>query len=264
MAAPTDSARQGTNVTAAATTHNVNVGSPVAGTLLIVFARWAADPGSVQFTGYERFTAFDSGDASDDMTTLFWRRADGTEGATDPLTTGNSVKAAYICWEITGAEDPFTSPPFGYGPNTGTTVANTANGPSATVAAAPRDTLYLACAGGDGEVGAYTAAPASYGNLITANSGTGGAVATNCFLGGASRQILASTSDDPGVFTHGAHVTGWMAYTVAIAEPHVYPRYPAINHQNPAVLMKGLREAWDRRRSGILVPRLWLPEGAVI
>jgi hypothetical protein len=59
--------------------------------------------------------------------------------------------------------------------------------------------------------------------------------ATNILMGGASRQILASTSDDPGVFTHAAHTTGWTAYTVAIAEAHVFPRHPATIFQDPAL-----------------------------
>jgi hypothetical protein len=71
-------------------------------------------------------------------------------------------------------------------------------------------------AGGGGEVGAYTAAPTNYGNLVTANSGTVGATSANVFVGGASRQISASSSDDAGVFTHGAHVGGWAAFALAI------------------------------------------------
>lgn len=218
MAAPADSARQGTNVTTAATTWNVNVGSPVAGTLLIVFARFAAAPGAVTFTGYTVFGGPDATDASDDTTTVFYRWSDGTEGPTDVLNPTNSVKGATICWEITGAENPAVSIPQISAVAIGTTAANTANPNSVAPAGAPKDTLYLALAGGDNEVGAYTAFPTNYANLVTANSGTGGAAATNCTMGGASRQITASSSDDPGAFTHGAHTTGWTAFAVAIRE----------------------------------------------
>jgi len=38
---------------------------------------------------------------------------------------------------------------------------------------------------------------------------------------------------------------------------------PAINHNNPGYLMEGLKDCW-RRRGGILVPKLWTPEGATI
>jgi hypothetical protein len=217
MAAPTDSARQATNITSASTSHAINVGSPVAQTMLIVWVRFAAAPGTITFTGYSNL-ATDATDASDDTTTVWYRWCDGSEGATDTLTTGNSVKAAAISWEVTGGENPTVAAPTISTVNIGTTAANTAESTSVAPTGAPRDTLYITMAGGDGEVGAYTAAPASYGNLQVANSGTSGLPATNTFCGGASRQISASSSDDAGVFTHAAHTTGWTAFAVAIRE----------------------------------------------
>jgi hypothetical protein len=216
MAAPVDSARQGTNVSTAGTSHAVNVGSPSAGTLLIVLARFAAAPGTVTFTGYSSLNGStgDASDATDDSTFVFWRWADGTEGATDTCSTANSVKAAFISWEVTGAQN---EAPGISTVAVGTTTANTANPGSAAPPSAPQDTLYLALAGGDGEVGAYTAAPTNYANIVAANSGTGGTAASNVLIGGASRQITASSSDDPAAFTHAAHTTGWTAYTVAIS-----------------------------------------------
>jgi hypothetical protein len=212
MAAPVDSARQGTNITTAATSHEINVGSPAAGTLLVVAVRFAADPGTVAFTGYFQSIAT-NGDASDDDMRCFLRTADGTEGATDTLTTTNSVKLAAICWEITGADGQILSSTSA----TFTTVANTAD-PGSVVTGVTREYLWLAIAGQDGEVGAYTGAPttpSAFQNLVTANSGTGGAAATNCYMGGASLQSTAATLD-PGAFTHGAATTGGMAWTLAV------------------------------------------------
>ena len=256
MAAPTDSARVGTNITAAGATWAVNVGSPVLGTLLIVWIRSAAASGGATFAGYTALVADEASDATDDTTYIYYRWADGAEGATATWDPVNSVKGCAICWEITGAEDPGSSPPLVSTVNVGTTTLNTAQSNSRAPQDPPRDTLYLTMMGLDGEGNAPTVAPTNYGNLATANSGTTGAVATNNSVGGASRQISASASDDPGVFTHAAAAAGWTAYTVAIVEPHVIPRNPAINHQNPAVLMGGLRRAWHRRRSGIFVPEL--------
>ena len=215
MASPVDSARQGTNITTAGTTHNINVGSPAAGTLLIVFLRFAAAPGAYTFSGYFAVVADDSSDASDDTTGIAYKWADGTEGATDTLTTTNSIKMCAICWEITGAENPLTQAPEGSAVAVGTTTANTANPNIVTPTGGSKDYLFLAMAAQDGEVGSYTAAPTGYSNLITANSGTGGAAATNCYMGGASRQLTAA-SENPGNFTHGAATNGWTAYTVAI------------------------------------------------
>lgn len=220
MASPVDSARVATNITTAATSFAINVGSPVAGTLLIVFVRFGAAPGTVTFTGYTQL-ASDTSDASDDQTMVFYRQADGTEGATDTLTTVNSVKLGAISWEITGAEDPAIQAPEISAVAIGTTTANTCNPNSRSVTNGPKDVLYLALGAEDGEVGAFTAAPTNYSNFQSANSGTGGVASTNVLLGGASRAISASSSDDPGAFTHAAANAGWTAYTVVIHPPTV-------------------------------------------
>ena len=225
MASPVDSARVGTNVTSASTTHNVNVGSPAAGTLLIVWARFAAAPGTITFTGYTQL-ALDSSDASDDTSVVFYRLADGTEGATDTCSPTNSVKAGYICWEITGAIDPATQAPEISTVAVGTTTANTCDPGTVTPTGGSKDYLFLALGAEDGEVGAFTGAPTNYSNLATANSGTGGLPATNCLMGGASRQLTAS-SENPGAFTHAAAVTGWTAFTVAIHPPGPSPDTPS-------------------------------------
>jgi hypothetical protein len=215
VAAPVDSARQGTNITTAGTSHAINVGSPASGTLLVVAVRFAVAPGTVTFTGYNLIATSDV-DASDDTMNIYTRVADGSEGATDTLTTANSTKLAAICWEITGAGTSITVP----NPATFTTAANSANPPAVAPVEGSRTYLILAIAGQDGEVGAYTAAPTNYTSpgLVTANSGTGGAASSNCYMGGASRQVTG-TGDDPGVFTHGAATAGGLAWTVAIHPP---------------------------------------------
>jgi hypothetical protein len=215
MASPVDASRIQSQTTTANTSHVVNTTNPPAGVLLIVLLRFAAAPGTVTFTGYTPL-ASDASDASDDQTSIYYRWTDGTEGASDAMTTANSVKYAGLTWRITGAENPAITAPEISAVAVGTTAANSANPASRAVTGGPKDVLYLALAGGDGEVGAYTAAPTNYVNLAATNSGTGGAAATNCFIGGASRAITASSSDDPGAFTHGAHLAGWTAFTVVV------------------------------------------------
>jgi hypothetical protein len=216
VAAPVDSARQATNQSTGATDWNINVGSPVADTLLIVFIRIANAAATItSFTGYTQL-AEDISDASDDRTAVYYRWADGTEGATNLFVISTAVKGAAICWEVTGARNE--APPIS-AVAVGTTGPNTASSNVVTPLEAPQDTLYITMAGGDGEVGAYTAAPTNYINLIAANSGTGGAAGTNVFCGGASREVLGSSSGDAPAFTHGAHVAGWTAFAVAIRPP---------------------------------------------
>lgn len=212
MAAPTDAARNATNTSTAATSVNITVGSPASGVLLIVFVRFAADPGAVTFTGYN-LIANDASDASDDTTVIYWRIASGAEGATATITTVNSVKSGAICWQVTGAAN---DAPLVSTVAVGTTVANTCD-PAVVAPLIPsQDTLYIVMGGEDQEVGTFSAAPANYTNLVNANSGTGGVAATNVLMGGASRQLTASSSDNAGVFTHAAAVTGWTAFAIAI------------------------------------------------
>ena len=86
MAAPVDSARVATN-SLTGTPYTINVGSPVAGTLLLVLVRFAGAVGTITFTGYTALNGAggDASDASDDVTIIFYRWADGTEGASDSL-----------------------------------------------------------------------------------------------------------------------------------------------------------------------------------
>lgn len=225
MAAPTDAARAATNITTSAGSHAINVNSPSAGDLLIVFVRFNGDPGAVTFTGYNLLVS-DASDASDDTTQVYYRYANGGEGATDTMTTGNNVKLGAICWRVTGAA---VQPPNISAVSVGTTTANTCQSNSVAPTLPPQDTLYITMGGEDGESGAFTGAPTNYGNLQAANSGTGGLPATNVLLGGASRQISSSSSDDAGVFTHAAATTGWTAFAVAIRPPDAFIDTTAMN-----------------------------------
>lgn len=219
MSNPVDSARPTTSVSSAATTHNINVGSPIYGDLLLVLWRAAAAPGTVTFTGYTPLNGAsgDSSDASDDSTFIFYRRAIGTEGTTDPLTTQNSVKSAAICWVIKNAQTPTIQAPERSTVMVFTTSANAANPTVVTPTGGSKTYLFIAVAGIDQESTTFSALT-NYVNLVNANSGTTGSVATNCIIGGGTRQLTAS-SEDPGAFTHGAAATGGCSYVIAIHPP---------------------------------------------
>lgn len=224
MSSPVDSNRVGTNGTSAATSHPINVGSPAAGKLLIIFCRYGGNPGVTTFTGYTRF-GVDSSDASDDVTEVYYRWTDGNEGATDTLTTANSIKMGAICWIISDAANPNDNPPEISTVATGGTTANTCNPASISPTGGSKDYLFLALGGQDGETGSYSGVPSGYANLITAGSGTSGQASTNVLMGGGSLQKTGS-SEDPGVFTHNAANSAWTAFTVA-----VYPQSPPVSTQ---------------------------------
>ncbi len=232
MASPVDAARNTSATTSAGTSHTINVGSPAAGTLLIVWIRFAVVAGTVTFTGYTPLVSQVSDDAADDENSIYYRWADGTEGASNSMTTGNSTKMAAICWQVTGASNPATQVPELSTVAVGTTTANTCNATTVTPTGGSKDYLFLALGGMDGEGGTFTAAPTNYTNITTITSGTGGLPATNCVVGGASRQLTAA-SDDPGAFTHGAAAAGWTAYAMAIhpAPPDNPATFPVMTSQ---------------------------------
>lgn len=223
MASPVDAGRVGTNITAAGTTHNINVGSPSAGDLLVALIRCAGNDGGVggQINGWTLIDWDGEVDASDDNTFIYATIASGSEGATQTFQTTNSLKVSAIVWRITGARGL----PNWSGPVTFTTVANSANPPSQSVPGGPLDVLYLAVMAMAGEANTPTAGPSGYSNFISANSGTGGAAATNCSCAGATKAAAASSSDDPGTFTHGAATGGGVAYTLVFL--------PAIQNVTP-------------------------------
>ena len=211
------------STTTAATAHSHNTQGAtvplVANELIVIAVRWTVAPGTVGFSGYTMTRLVtDSSDASTGTTEIYYRYCNGSETASNITnwTTVNAVKMASMTFRITGAADPATQAPEFSTVAIGTTTANTANPGSRAVTGGPKDVLYLAIAGGDGETSTYTAVPTNYANLLFPNSGTGGAVTTNGTMGGATRAISSSSSDDPGVFTHGAHSTGWTAYTVVV------------------------------------------------
>lgn len=201
--------------------------------LLIAYIRCSstADVDSIS-GGWTRLDFFNE-DATDDRDEVWYKWADGTEGATASVSWGAAVKGACIVWRITGAINPATQPPeVTNPPNTGTG----ANGdpPSLSPTGGSKDYLFLALMGLDSETATFTA-PSGYSNIATANSGTAGQVATNCRIAGATRQVTTAT-ENPGTFTSTAPQTGWMAHTVAVhpttASPdaliRVYPRGQAV------------------------------------
>ncbi len=114
MAAPVDAGRAAyggasSNIHAVTMPATVSAGD----TLLMVFR---VHNGTVD-TGPSGFTPLvnnDATDASDDATSIFYKKADGSEGGTTvnvTLAGGLSRKASAITWRITGAADPTVTPP---------------------------------------------------------------------------------------------------------------------------------------------------------
>ena len=213
MAFPAIGNTNTTNGTTATTTPVVNLPTGiVAGNLLLVLIRVAV-AGAIGWPGGWTELFDDASDASDDQTAMAWRKADGTEGATITLSSGNG-KFAALSWRITGAEDPTVQPPQFATLAVGTSV--NPNPGLLTPTGGAKDYLWLAVGGWEGEQTSPPGTfPANYTlNQIGANSGAAAAITTNCRVAGAGQQLNAA-SEDPGTYTISVS-DDWTATTVAI------------------------------------------------
>jgi hypothetical protein len=122
---------------------------------------------------------------------LAYRFADGTEGSSISVTTGNA-KGAHFCYRITGMHAS-QAPEAGTAVNATTT---TPNPPSVSPSWGAEDNLFIAVCSNDNDnqVNAY---PTNYslGQLSVKTTAT-----STVAIGVAGRQLNAS-SDDPGTFT---------------------------------------------------------------
>ncbi len=217
MAVPVDAGRATTGITTAALTWAVNYPASIAaGDLLLTWFRTATGAIGGPPSAWTQLGSYFTSDAADDACGIYWKVAVGGESGTVTYDWSGSTKGAAIMWRITGAVNPAEIPLTVSTVQVFTTAANAANPTSVAPTGAPVDTLYVAMAGVDGEGAGFSAAPASYSNLAAVGSGTGGAVATNCLIGGATRAIAASSSEDPGAFTHAAASSGGSAVVVAV------------------------------------------------
>ena len=198
-----------TSGTSAATSHNVNLPSGiVAGNLLIVLCR-AAVAGAIGWPGDWNELTEDSSDASDDVTAIAYKIADGTEGATISVSHG-SGKFAAIAYRISGAVNA--------APQLSSAVTGASTGPDSpnfTPTGGARDYLWLSLAAYEGEQSLTPTYPANYSlNQLTQGSGTASTVTTNVRVSGAGRQVNGS-SENPGAYTISVS-DDWTAWTLAV------------------------------------------------
>lgn len=245
MAFPVIAATNTTNGTTATASAAVNLPTGiVSGNLLLVLHRSAVGTDTHAVSGGGWTALFnDASDASDDRISLWYRQADGTEGATITITQTNS-KFASLAWRITGHENPATQAPEFATLVTGTSTAP--NPGNLTPTGGAKDYLWLWIGGWEGEQTSPPAGtPASYANAIGANSGTAGVVATNCRVASADRALNAA-SEDPGSWTISAS-DDWTASVVAIhpappvPELSWSPAYPDAMVQKIEVVTSGSR-----------------------
>lgn len=230
----------------------------------------AGAPGGTVFSAWgASFTEF-----CDQMTTnsstmaigAAYKWSDGTETGTFTVTQAATITghASLLLLAIPGAHA--STPPE---------VSTIANGTAATASSNSHTTswpdgeenLWIAV-GASGETstaGSYTGIattnPTNYSNI--AETGISGDVVGGTEAAVAFRQLASSNQASVGFSVDLSNARN-SVLTIAVrpaAEVYV-PRHGHVNHQNPGVFARA--RDWAAERSGILVPKLWTPEGATI
>ncbi len=212
MASPSVVNSATTDGTSADSTPTINLpGSIVSGNTLVALFRSAAG-GAIGFPAGWTELVDASADGADDQMAVAWRKADGTEGSTIDLTSGNG-KFAAIVWQISGATDPtITAPEI----STVATGTDDAPDPSTvTPTGGSKDYLFLWLGGWEGkQTSPPSGNPTNYSGPLGASSGGPGSAASNCRVAGAHRELTAA-SEDPGSWTISAS-DDWSAYALAV------------------------------------------------
>jgi hypothetical protein len=156
-----------------------------------------------------------SSDGADDQMAAAYKKADGTEGASIALTSGNGKWVA-VCYQISNAADADVRAPELSTVATGTTTEP--NATTVTPTGGANDYLWLTFWGQEGEQTGITAYPTNYtvGQSGIITSGTAGALTTNVTMAAAIRTNLNAASEDAPVWDVTGTMSNWTAYTLAV------------------------------------------------
>lgn len=144
---------------------------------------------------------------------MIFKVADGSEGATISVDLSAAIKGATITWRLTGVD---TTNAFVCEASAATTTTSANIDPASFTPTQPggaQDYLWLSVIGMDSETA--TASNGTLSNVTSANSGTAGAVATNCIIWGGSKQENTAT-ENVAAWTSSAPASGAAAFTLAI------------------------------------------------
>lgn len=201
MAFPVDAARIASSAFSTNKVCNLPSGI-VSGHLLVLILRSAASDTHSTPNGWTALVLNNSADASDDVTSIWYRIADGLEGSTVTVSCTAETWFAAICWRITGARTPELS-------TTATGLSATPDPPSFTPSGGASDYLWLWLGGWEGTgTSPPSGNPTNYSNPVGASGSTVVKVA------GASRQLGAASENPPSWTITSAD--DWSAWTLAV------------------------------------------------
>lgn len=139
-------------------------------------------------------------------TGVWYKIADGSEGATQTWTTGTATTAAWHSFKVTTWHG--TTPPE-YTSTNGDSAA--VNPPSLSPSWGSADTLWIALAGSSANTMSFTGSPTDFTGLTTSTASSGGGASN---MGSAFRQNATAT-EDPSAFTTSTN-RWWASFTIAV------------------------------------------------
>lgn len=143
---------------------------------------------------------------------LAYKKADGTEDGTSVTITHGSSKPAFIAFAVQGAADPTVT-----APQISTLAESNSNAPDPTAVTptgGAKDYLVAWLGSWEGEqTSPPSGNPTNYSGVVAADTGTGGAVTSNCRATMAVRQVNTD-SEDPGSWTISS-ADDWAAVAMA-------------------------------------------------
>lgn len=207
-AAPSVAGTNSSENSSASTGHTVNLPASIAsGDTLVVLFTWDFNGGatvSAPAGWSEAFNATTT-DLMEVGLAVFYRQANGAEGATLSVTTSVACRTVHQAYRITGGGGGVEASASAEGIDVNPNPA--ALSPSWGTA----DVLSLAVAGIAPEDFALTSLPANYTDALNNQS-------TFQDLVSGRRQLTGVSSEDPGTFTWSGDPVEWIAATVLIAE----------------------------------------------
>lgn len=241
------------------TTHTVTMPSGVAaGNLLVAAVAFDARPSVSGGTMFDNWVQLVNTAHSGDLCALrvYYKTADGTEGASQTLTTGTAECSSHHVWRITGQASTVPEAAIFQG-TTGTSLDPPSLNPTGWDV---DDTLWLALSSSDDGAITVTGFPTSY-------TGTGQVNADSSADGvtlGYARRDNATASEDPSAFTVSA-TTAFCTATIAIRPQPDYPFLQAEGTQPANVTTGNLTVALPAHQADdilVAIVAIWAPNTA--
>lgn len=196
------------------TSHTVDMPSGVVSGDLLICTFANDGSATVSATGWTEIVSSNEGSV---RCTSFYRRSDGTEGASQTFTTSASERSGATVYRISGAEDPATQAPEDGGSSTVNGGGNSINLATCTPTGGAKDYLWIIGFGADRNH-AVSAWPTNYTNASANNQETQpGGGANSCTVASATRTNNAS-SENVGFWTITS-ADGMAGQTIAVHPP---------------------------------------------